>query len=77
MKFSGFTINGAASFAYEIFPDGSCPVLNSSNCGSYHNGTYANQPDMEFDAGTNSNGTDPAVTSFGTNGTQYGVTPSV
>jgi len=65
MKFSGFTINGSASFDYEIFPDGSCTALP---CGS-------NTPDFEFEAGTNSNGTDPAVTSFGTNGTQYGVTP--
>lgn len=77
MKFSGFTINGSASFAYEIFPDGSCPVLNAASCGgSPTNGIYPNQPDMKFEAGTNGNGTDPLVTSFGTNGTQYGVTPS-
>jgi hypothetical protein len=78
MKFSGFTINGSASFAYEIFPDGSCPVLNSANCGGAANGSgiYPNQPDFMFEAGTNSSGTDPLVTSFGTNGTQYGYTPS-
>jgi hypothetical protein len=77
MKFSGFTINGSASFAYEIFPDGSCPVLNSANCGgSPTNGIYPNQPDMKFEAGTNTNGTDPLVSSFGNNGTQYGYTPS-
>jgi hypothetical protein len=57
MKFSGFTINGSASFDYEIFPDA------------------ANTPDFEFEAGTNSSGTDPAVASFGTNGIQYGVAP--
>jgi hypothetical protein len=65
MKFSGFTINGSASFDYEIFPDGTCTALP---CGS-------NTPDFKFEAGTNSNGTDPFVTSFGTNGTQLGVTP--
>jgi hypothetical protein len=72
MKFSGFTVSGAASFAYEIFPDGSCPVLNSSSCGgSPTGGIYPNQPDMKFDV----NGSSP-VTSFGNNGVQYGVTPS-
>jgi hypothetical protein len=77
MKFSGFTINGAASFAYEIFPDGSCPVLNAASCGGAAvGGIYPNQPDFMFEAGTSNNGTDPAVTSFGTNGVQYGVTPS-
>ena len=77
MKFSGFTINGSASFAYEIFPDGSCPVLNSANCGgSPTGGIYPNQPDMKFEAGTNTNGSDPLVSSFGNNGTQYGYTPS-
>ncbi len=77
MKFSGFTINGSASFAYEIFPDGTCPVLNSANCGGNPtNGIYPNQPDMKFEAGTNSNGTDPLVSTFGNNGTQYGLTPS-
>jgi hypothetical protein len=65
MKFSGFTINGSASFDYEIFPNGTCTALP---CGS-------NTPDFKFEAGTNSNGTDPFVTTFGTNGTQLGVTP--
>lgn len=61
MKFSGFMINGSAGFDYEIFPDGS-----------------SNQPpDFIFEAGPNSNGVDPAVSSFGTGGTQLGVTPSV
>lgn len=60
MKFSGFTINGAASFDYEIFPNGSCP--SASNCSS--------TPDFKFDT----NGNSP-VNSFGTNGIQYGVTP--
>jgi len=76
MQFSGFTINGAASFDYQIFPDITCPVLNSSNCGGSPNGSgiYPNQPDLSFEAGSSS--TVSAVTSFGTNGTQYGVTPS-
>ena len=65
MKFSGFTINGNASFDYEIFPDGSCTSLPCS----------AGAPDFKFEAGTNSTGTDPLVTSFGTNGDQLGVTP--
>jgi hypothetical protein len=72
MKFSGFTINGAASFDYEIFPNIQCPALTTSSCG----GTgMPNQPDFKFEAGTNSNGTDAAVTSFGTNGTQLAITP--
>lgn len=61
IKFSGFTINGSVGFDYEIFPDGSCTALP---CGS-------NTPDFEFDT----SGSNP-VTSFGTNGIQYGVTPS-
>ncbi len=54
MKFSGFTLNGAAGFDYEIFPDGSS----------------GQPPDFIFDI----NGSTP-VSSFGTNGVQYGVTP--
>ncbi len=77
LKFSGFTINGTVSFDYEIFPDGSCTALNSSSCGGNPTGgIYPNQPDFEFEAGTNSTGSDPAVNSFATNGTQYGVAPS-
>ena len=78
MKFSGFMINGSASMSYEIFPDGTCPVLNSTSCGgAMVNGHYPNQPDMIFEAGTGNNGVgDAAVSSFGTNGTQWGVTPS-
>jgi hypothetical protein len=60
MKFSGFTINGNASFDYEIFPNGSCQ--SASNCSS--------TPDFKFDV----NGTSP-VSTFGTNGVQYGITP--
>jgi hypothetical protein len=76
MQFSGFTVNGAVSFDYEIFPNGSCPVLNAANCGGAANssGIYPNQPDFEFEAGS-STSVSP-VTSFGTNGFQYGVTPS-
>lgn len=76
VKFSGFTINGTASFDYEIFPDGTCTALNATNCGGAAvGGIYPNQPDLKLEAGTNSSGTDPVVTSFGTNGIQYGVTP--
>jgi len=76
IKFTGVTISGLVSFDYEIFPDGSCTQLSSSNCGGKaKNGIYPNQPDLEFEAGNNSNGTDPYVTSFGTGGIQYGVAP--
>jgi hypothetical protein len=75
MQFSGFTINGAVSFDYEIFPNGTCAVLNASQCGGNPvNGIYPNQPDFEFEAGSSSSVS--PVTSFGTNGFQYGVTPS-
>jgi hypothetical protein len=73
MVFSGLTVS-ALSFDYEIFPDGTCAVLNSANCGgSPTGGIYPNQPDLELTAGTG--GSDSAVTSFGTSGTQYGYTP--
>lgn len=76
LDFQGLTINGAASFNYEIFPDGTCPQLTSGSCGgSPTGGIYPNQPDFEFQAGTNTNGKDAPVTTFGTNGTQYGYTP--
>ena len=47
MKFTGFTINGAASFDYEVFPDGS----------------PNQPPDLIFQAGNSSapNGNDPVV----------------
>jgi hypothetical protein len=72
LKFSGFTVGGTGnSFAYEIFPDLSCTALTSSACGGNAvGGIYPNQPDFKFDI----NGSTP-VTSFGTNGIQYGVTP--
>jgi hypothetical protein len=72
MKFSGFTINGSASFDYEIFPNINCTALTPSSCGGTGD---PNQPDFKFEAGTNSTGTDPLVNSFGTNGVQLGVTP--
>lgn len=49
----------SASFDYEIFPDGS----------------PQQPPDLTFQAGNNSNGSDAPVTTFGTAGTQYGVKP--
>jgi hypothetical protein len=46
MKFSGFTINGSASFDYEIFPNASCTALNPSSCGGAGD---PNDPDFIFD----------------------------
>jgi hypothetical protein len=63
----GLTITG---FDYEIFPDGSCTALNSSSCGGTKvGGYYPNQPDLEFEAGNNTNGTDPLQAIY------YGVAP--
>ena len=64
---TGLTIN---SFDYEIFPDGTCTALNRNSCGGNSvGGIYPNQPDLEFEAGNNTNGTDTLVSTF------YGVTP--
>jgi hypothetical protein len=63
---TGLTLTG---FDYEIFPDGTCPVLNTANCGALSGGHYANQPDLIFEAGNNTNGTDTVQTTF------WGVTP--
>jgi hypothetical protein len=46
MTFSGLKIY-SVSFDLEIFPDGSCPILSSANCGGSGN---PNQPDFTFDA---------------------------
>ena len=46
MTFSGVKIY-RVSFDLEIFPDGTCPILNSANCGGSGN---PNQPDFKFDA---------------------------
>ena len=67
--FKGLTIS-SVGFDYEIFPDISCPSMN--NCGGSGN---PNLPDLTFEAGKNSNGTDALVGAFGTGGTQYAVTP--
>jgi hypothetical protein len=70
LQFKGITGLSVNSFDYEIFPDGTCPVLNSSNCGGAQSGGhYPNQPDLDFEAGNNTNGTDAVVQTF------YGVTP--
>jgi hypothetical protein len=66
LQFAGFagktlTIN---SFDYEIFPCG----VGSSGCTS--------PPGFTFEAGASTNGVDTPVASFGTGGTQLGVTPS-
>ena len=75
IQFTGLTLS-TTSFDYEIFPDGSCQVLNAAGCGGAAvGGKYPDQPDLEFEAGTNTSGTDAAVSSFGTSGIQYGVTP--
>jgi len=71
LKFTGFTVSGATSFDYEIFPNGTCTALTTAGCGgSPTGGIYPNQPDFKFDI----NGSTP-VTNFGTNGIKYGVTP--
>lgn len=71
LQFSGITGLTTDSFDYEVFPDGSCTQLNAANCGGRANGNgiYPNQPDLDFEAGNNTNGTDPLVQAF------YGVTP--
>ena len=65
LQFEGFTGDTFAvnSFDYEIFP---C-ANGFENCTS--------PPDMTFEAGNNSNGVDPVVSSFGTNGVRSGVEP--
>ncbi len=75
MVFTGISITDI-SFDFEIFPDITCQQLNSTSCGAYNSttGKYANQPDFIFTAGNG--GVDTAVTSFGTNGTQWAVTPA-
>ena len=72
LQFSGITGLTVTSFDYEVFPDGTCPVLNAANCGGAKNGSgyYPNQPDLDFEAGTHTNGTDAVVQTF------YGVTPN-
>lgn len=70
LQFAHMTALTINSFDYEIFPDGSCAQLNSANCGGSKVGAYyPNQPDLEFEAGNNTNGTDSVVNTF------YGVTP--
>ena len=56
MTFSGFTINGAVSFDYEIFPDINCTALTRSGCGGAANGQgiYPDQPDFKFATNNNS-----------------------
>jgi hypothetical protein len=62
----GFSLTGTFSFDYEIFPDITCQVLNSSNCGgAASGGHFPNQPDLDFTA----NGSTPVSTTF------WGVTP--
>jgi hypothetical protein len=51
--------------------------LNSTSCGGASTGgIYPNQPDFKFDINGNSSGNNGTpVSSFGTNGIQYGITP--
>ena len=73
MVFTGISITDIA-FDYEVFPDISCQQLNAASCGGAPvGGIFPNQPDLIFTAGNG--GVDTPVTAFGTNGTQYGVTP--
>jgi len=47
--FSSNFIVDSVSFDYEIFPDGTCTALNSTNCGGAAvGGYYPNQPDFTF-----------------------------
>jgi hypothetical protein len=62
----GYSFTGTFSFDYQIFPDISCTVLNSSSCGGAAvSGHYPNQPDLDFIA----NGSTAVNTTF------WGVTP--
>ena len=65
---NGYSLTGTFSFNYEIFPDGTCPVLNAANCGGAAvGGIYPNQPDLDFAAKAGSTAL--------VNTTFYGVTP--
>ena len=75
LQFHGIAGLTVTSFDYEIFPDGSCSALTSGSCGGAPTGgIYPNQPDLEFAAGTSTNG---AVGAGGDTiqKTYYGVTP--
>jgi hypothetical protein len=62
----GVSLTGTLSFDYEVFPDGTCPQLNTANCGALSGGHFANQPDLDFVA---SGGTTAINTTF------WGITP--
>jgi hypothetical protein len=68
LQFAGFTGKSLTftSFDYEVFPDGTCAQLNPTNCGGTGD---PNQPDLKFEAGNNTNGTDTLQQTF------LGVTP--
>jgi hypothetical protein len=66
LQFKGITGLSVTSFDYEVFPDVSCTALNPANCGGSGD---PNQPDLKFEAGNNTNGTDAVVQTF------EGVTP--
>jgi hypothetical protein len=70
IQFKNITGLSVNSFDYEVFPDGTCTSLTSSGCGgAASGGHYPNQPDLEFEAGNNMNGSDSLVTTF------WGATP--
>jgi hypothetical protein len=67
LQFHNITSLTVNSFDYEVFPDGTCAQLNAANCGGNGN---PNQPDLKFEAGNNTNGTDTLQHTF------LGVTPN-
>jgi len=66
LQFHNITGLSVTSFDWEVFPDINCTALNPANCGGSGD---PNQPDLKFEAGTNTNGTDAVVQTF------EGVTP--
>lgn len=78
MVFSGLNIT-SVTFTYEIFPDGTCPILNAASCGGSKNsqGYYPNQPDFEFWANSLSHpSTSEVFVSYGTTPTGCVHTPA-
>jgi hypothetical protein len=73
IQFKGITGLTVTSFNYEIFPDINCTALDNVHCGGTGN---PDLPDLKFEAGTGTTGSDAVVSSFGTSGVQDGLTPS-
>jgi hypothetical protein len=66
LQFHNITGLSVTSFDWEVFPDINCTALNPANCGGTGD---PNQPDLKFEAGTGTNGTDAVIQTF------EGVTP--